>query len=113
MKDLVKRIVGMGISISLTKQAREFLAERGYDPAFGARPLRRALQRYLEDPIAEELLKGKYPSGTTIKVRVNKKSETLRFNAVLPGSVEEVKAEGGEEKESGGERQQEKPADVS
>jgi len=113
MKELVKRIAGMGISISLTKQAREFLAERGYDPSFGARPLRRALQRFLEDPIAEELLKGKYPSGTTIKVRVNKKTESLRFSPVLPGSSEEEKGEGDEGKDAGGERQQEKPADVS
>jgi ATP-dependent Clp protease ATP-binding subunit ClpC len=113
MKELVKRIAGMGISISLTKQAREFLADRGYDPSFGARPLRRALQRYLEDPIAEELLKGKYPPGTTIKVRVNKKTEMLRFTPVLPGAPEEVKAEDEEEKEAGGEKQQEKPADVS
>jgi len=112
MKELVKRIAGMGISISLTKQAREFLADRGYDPSFGARPLRRALQRFLEDPIAEELLKGKYPSGTTIKVRVNKKTESLRFSPVLPGAAENAKVEG-EEKEDGGERQQEKPADVS
>jgi ATP-dependent Clp protease ATP-binding subunit ClpC len=79
MRDLMKRISSMGITIELTKKAKEFLADKGFDPAFGARPLRRALQKYLEDPIAEELLKGKYPEGTTLKVKVNPKLGELRF----------------------------------
>jgi ATP-dependent Clp protease ATP-binding subunit ClpC len=99
LRDLMKRIAQMSISVELTKQAKEFLADRGWDPAFGARPLRRAVQKFLEDPIAEELLKGKYPEGTAIKVRVNKKKDELRFCPILPG-----KTEGGdmeeEEKES-------------
>jgi ATP-dependent Clp protease ATP-binding subunit ClpC len=82
MRELLKRISSMGISVDLTKQAKEFLAEKGYDPAFGARPLRRALQKYLEDPIAEELLKGKYPEGTTIRVSLNKKTGELKFRIV-------------------------------
>lgn len=101
MRDLVKRMTSMGISIELTKQAREFLAERGYDPAFGARPLRRALQKYLEDPIAEELLKGKYPEGTVIRVKVSKKTGELKFSSVQ------------EEDEGGDIREEEKPASAS
>jgi ATP-dependent Clp protease ATP-binding subunit ClpC len=93
MREILKRIGSTGISVQLTKQAKEFLAEKGYDPAFGARPLRRALQRYLEDPLAEEILRGKFPSGTLVKVRVNKKTEELRFSATTPegtdSSVEE------------------------
>ncbi len=89
MRDIMNRMKGMGIGIELTKPAKEFLAEKGYDPSFGARPLRRALQRYVEDPVAEELLKGKYPEGTTIKVKVNKKSDDLRFSAIMPGAKEE------------------------
>ncbi|MCK5571297.1 MAG: ATP-dependent Clp protease ATP-binding subunit, partial [Bacteroidetes bacterium] len=107
MKELVSRIDGMGISIELTKPAREFLADKGYDPAFGARPLRRALQRYLEDPMAEEILKGKYPEGSVIKVKVNKKAETLRFTGVIPAPKEDNTKEDGDVKE------EEKPADVS
>ncbi len=84
MRDLMKRVSSMGITIELTKKAKEFLADKGFDPAFGARPLRRALQKYLEDPIAEELLKGKYPEGTTLKVKVNAKHEELRFTPVTP-----------------------------
>ena len=100
MRDIMKRTKGMGISIELTKQAKEFLADKGYDPAFGARPLRRALQRYLEDPVAEELLKGKYPEGSTIKVRVSKKTGELKFGSSGPaktppdvGKEEEKKAD--------------------
>ncbi|MEW6511791.1 MAG: ATP-dependent Clp protease ATP-binding subunit [Bacteroidota bacterium] len=102
MKDITKRVSGLGITIELTKAAKEFLADKGYDPSFGARPLRRALQRYVEDPVAEELLKGKYPEGTTIKVRVNKKTEDLRFSAILPGKKEEPEDE-----------EEEKQADVT
>jgi len=107
MKELVSRIGGMGISIELTKPAREFLADKGYDPSFGARPLRRALQRYLEDPIAEEILKGKYPEGSLIKVKVNKKTESLKFTAILPSPKE------GDVGEDGDIKGKEKPADVS
>ena len=102
MRDIMKRTKAMGISIELTKQAKEYLAEKGYDPAFGARPLRRALQRYIEDPVAEEILKGKYPEGSTIKVRVSKKTGELKFSSVSP-----AKTEGDVGKE------EEKKADVS
>ena len=101
MRDLLKRISSMGISIELTKPAKEFLADKGYDPAFGARPLRRALQKYLEDPIAEELLKGKYPEGTLIRAKVNKKADELKFSIVTADQVDTP------------EEEEEKSADVS
>jgi ATP-dependent Clp protease ATP-binding subunit ClpC len=101
MRALVKRMASMGISIELTKQAKEFLAEKGYDPAFGARPLRRALQKHLEDPIAEELLKGKYIEGTKIRVKVNKRTGELKFSAIQSTKSPDSKAE------------EEKPASVS
>jgi len=103
MRELVKRIAGMGVTIELTKQAKDFLADKGYDPAFGARPLRRALQRYLEDPVAEELLKEQFPEGSVLKVRVNKKKDELRFSTLVPGN----------QKKDGGVKEEEKPADVS
>jgi ATP-dependent Clp protease ATP-binding subunit ClpC len=103
MRDIMKRTKAMGISIELTKQAKEYLAEKGYDPAFGARPLRRALQRYIEDPVAEEILKGKYPEGSTIKVRVSKKTGELKFSSIPPPA----KTDGDVGKE------EEKTADVS
>jgi ATP-dependent Clp protease ATP-binding subunit ClpC len=103
MKDLLKRMTTMNIDIILAKSAKEFLVGKGYDPAFGARPLRRALQKYLEDPIAEEILKGKYGEGSVIKVSFNKKKEELKFSV---GSKGNIPAEQNEETE-------EKKADVS
>ncbi len=84
MREIMKRIGSTGITVRLTKQAREFLADKGYDPSFGARPLRRALQRFLEDPLAEEILRGKFPAGSVVKVRVSKKGDELRFSGASP-----------------------------
>ncbi len=78
-RDLIARMASMGITIELTKAAKEFLADRGFDPAFGARPLRRSVQKYVEDPLAEEILKGNFASGSKVKVKFNKKAEELKF----------------------------------
>jgi ATP-dependent Clp protease ATP-binding subunit ClpC len=63
---LFKRIMTLGYNIQLTDKAKDFIAERGYDAQYGARPLNRAIQRYLEEPIAEELLKGEIAEGDII-----------------------------------------------
>ncbi len=59
-----------GVEVELEKNVRQFLAGEGYDPAYGARPLRRSIQRYVEDPLSEELLRGKYKPGQTISVKL-------------------------------------------
>lgn len=101
MRDLMKRMESMGITVELTKQAREFLADKGFDPAFGARPLRRALQKYLEDPIAEELLKGKFGEKTKIRVKLSKRTGELKFTKI------------GIQKKGDTITEEEKPADVT
>lgn len=101
MRDLMKRMESMGITVELTKQAREFLADKGFDPAFGARPLRRALQKYLEDPIAEELLKGKFGEKTKIRVKLSKRTGELKFTKI------------GIQKKGDTITEEEKPADVA
>jgi ATP-dependent Clp protease ATP-binding subunit ClpC len=63
---LFDRILQIGYKIELSDKAKDFLAEKGYDHQFGARPLNRAIQRYLEDPVAEEILKGEVEEGGTI-----------------------------------------------
>ncbi len=78
-KELFKRMNAMGISIEISKGAKAFLADKGYDPAFGARPLRRAVQKYVEDQLAEEILKGTFAQGSKVKVRFNKKKDDLEF----------------------------------
>lgn len=79
-QDLVKRMGAMGITIELTKGAKGFLADKGFDPAFGARPLRRAIQKYVEDPLAEEILKGTFANGSKVKVKFSKKDGELKFS---------------------------------
>lgn len=66
------RIKTMGYNISLTDQAFEFLLEKGWDPNFGARPLKRAIQKYIEDPLAEELIKQQHLEGTEFIIDLNK-----------------------------------------
>lgn len=68
MKDLKKRLADRGLSIELSEAALDELAKVGYDPEFGARPLRRAIQNQIEDPLADALLAGTYQEGDTIKV---------------------------------------------
>jgi len=63
---LFSRITALGYNVELTDKAKDFLAEKGYDQQFGARPLNRAIQKYLEDPVAEEILKGDVEQGGTI-----------------------------------------------
>ena len=75
--DVVKRLKDRQIEVELTKDAIELLIERGFDPAYGARPLKRTIQRLLEDPIAEELLLGNFKEGS--KVKVSRKDEQLVF----------------------------------
>ncbi|MDI6781345.1 MAG: ATP-dependent Clp protease ATP-binding subunit [bacterium] len=63
IKDLNDRIQEQGITLELSQAAYDFLFKKGFDPAYGARPLRRAIQRYIEDPLAEEILRGKFKKG--------------------------------------------------
>jgi ATP-dependent Clp protease ATP-binding subunit ClpC len=79
LRELTNRMSTMKITIHLNKPAREFLVNKGFDPAFGARPLKRALQKYLEDAIAEEILRNKLGDQSIIMVKYNKKLDALKF----------------------------------
>ena len=70
------------LDLVLTEAAKTFLVQKGYDRALGARPLRRAIQRYLEDPLAEQVLLGGYNPGTTIIVDVDEEADVLSFETV-------------------------------
>ncbi len=76
---LIARITNIGYNISLTDKAKDFLAEKGYDQQYGARPLNRAIQKYVEDPLAEEILKGEVQEGDTIVVDFGGEGELLTF----------------------------------
>ena len=77
---LFKRIIELGYLIELTKKAKDFLSEKGYDPQFGARPLNRAIQKYLEDLVAEEILKSQIKEGETILADWDGKSDGLKVS---------------------------------
>jgi ATP-dependent Clp protease ATP-binding subunit ClpC len=77
--DLFKRVEDLGIKIEMDKTAKEFLVEKGYDPQFGARPLRRAIQKYVEDPMAESILSEDLGEGDTITVSHKKDAEEMSF----------------------------------
>lgn len=76
---LQKRLKHQNITIEITKPVREYLADKGYDQNYGARPLRRAIQRYLEDPLSEEILKGNIKENTRVRVKTKKGSEDFIF----------------------------------
>jgi ATP-dependent Clp protease ATP-binding subunit ClpC len=79
MKEVQERLTEHDITVELTDAARKWLAKEGYDPAFGARPLRRAIQKYVESPLSMELLGGKFKDGATVQVDVDEKENKLVF----------------------------------
>ena len=83
-KKLCDRLKEKEIILKLDKAAREFLMDKGYDPNYGARPMRRAVERYLEDPLAESLLRSDIKEGDTVKVSYKKDAEELTFKPVKP-----------------------------
>ena len=89
MERIYEQLKNSDLEILLSDEAKEFLSSEGYDREFGARPLRRAIQRLLEDPLSEELLKGIYKAGSTIIVSY-KEGETLTFEAVEAPSEPDV-----------------------
>ncbi|NQT21582.1 MAG: ATP-dependent Clp protease ATP-binding subunit [Planctomycetes bacterium] len=68
-KNVLDRLRERNIDVKISNPAKEFIIERGFDPDFGARPIRRAIERFIEDPLSEELLRGQFKSGDTILVQ--------------------------------------------
>ncbi|MCB0697033.1 MAG: ATP-dependent Clp protease ATP-binding subunit, partial [Chitinophagaceae bacterium] len=79
MKDVLKRLSNLGFQLELKEAAKKFIAQKGYDPQFGARPLHRAIQKHLEDPLAEELLNHKIKEGDTVVADFNEKEGKITF----------------------------------
>jgi ATP-dependent Clp protease ATP-binding subunit ClpC len=79
-----KKISTQGLMVSVADDAKEFLVEKGFDPHYGARPLQRAIQRLLEDPLAEDILSKKVSAGTTIYVSADKTAGKLVFSTTPP-----------------------------
>jgi ATP-dependent Clp protease ATP-binding subunit ClpC len=77
LEELLDRIEELGYTLKLTKKAKLFIVEKGFDKQYGARPLKRAIQKYIEDALAEEIIKSKIHEGDTIKMDLDKKSQAL------------------------------------
>lgn len=79
LSDLKSRLEEKNLGLSIKESAMAFLLEKGYDPVFGARPLKRTIQRYIEDPLSEEILRGKYEEGDKIIITYKKNDNKLSF----------------------------------
>jgi ATP-dependent Clp protease ATP-binding subunit ClpC len=79
LADMAKRLAERGLSIHVTDDAKKFIAEKGYDPLYGARHLKRALQKHLDDPLAEEILRGQFHGDCNIKVDMSPDKDKLQF----------------------------------
>lgn len=101
VSDLRNRLIANGMSIELTDAARDLVAKRGTDKIYGARPLRRAIQTMIEDPLAEELLEGKWAAGDIVKV--DAAGDELTFTKTqgeIPAPTERVHMDGPQARES-------------
>ena len=82
LKQLYERIHGLGYKIKITKKAKEQIVEKGWDPQFGARPLKRAIQKYVEDVLAEELIKHKLSEDDTVHLDYDAKKDEMTVKII-------------------------------
>ncbi|HEY4562168.1 MAG TPA: AAA family ATPase, partial [Thermoanaerobaculia bacterium] len=87
LADVEKRLAEEEIRLKLSQQAIDFLIENGYDEKFGARPIRRAIQRYLEDPLSEKILLAEYAPGDEVEVTVGEDKASLAFRVLSKSST--------------------------
>jgi len=88
MKGVTKRLHNLGLTLELTEDAKKFISEKGYDSQFGARPLHRAIQKYLEDPLAEEILNMNIKDGDVLVAGLDKENAKITFE-IKGGVVKE------------------------
>ena len=79
LKGLFDRILSLGYKIDLTDEAKDFIADKGFDSQYGARPLKRAIQKYLEDPMAEVIIESSLEAGDTLQVIKDEKNEDIKI----------------------------------
>jgi ATP-dependent Clp protease ATP-binding subunit ClpC len=84
---VVERLKNRNIQIHIDEKAKDYLVEKGYDPTYGARPMRRAVERFLEDPLAEEILKGKLHDNSPVQVRLEEDKLIFTQAAAAEGAL--------------------------
>jgi ATP-dependent Clp protease ATP-binding subunit ClpC len=82
LQHLYKRITELGYKLKLSDEAKDFIADKGYDQNFGARPLKRAIQKYLEDALAEEIVKAEMGEGDILEVILDKEKSELKMSVI-------------------------------
>ncbi|MBF45228.1 MAG: Clp protease ClpC [Flavobacteriales bacterium] len=92
LKVLFERIIELGYTLTLDKKAKNFIAEKGYDSQFGARPLKRAIQKYLEDIIADEIVNSNLKEGDEIKITYDNDKEELKIKIIKPKREKTLKS---------------------
>jgi len=91
LNQLLDRLKGMGYTLKLSEDAKKFVAEKGFDPKFGARPLHRAIQKYIEDPLAEYILNNNPEEGASFKATLNKAKDGLVVTSASKKKAQDVK----------------------
>ena len=86
LKGLMRRVAELGAKVEVTAEAKAFLVEKGYDPQYGARPLKRAIQKYLEDELAEVFIKG-VMEGVAFRTEVDREHDKLVVRKQEPASA--------------------------
>jgi ATP-dependent Clp protease ATP-binding subunit ClpC len=86
-RELDERLSDEGMTVVRTDAATDFLVDHGYDERYGARPLKRAIQRYIEDPLSDRILMGEFTSGSEIEVDVDPDGEQLTFRVAAPSEA--------------------------
>lgn len=84
LSHLVNRVIQMGYKITISPKAKDYIIDKGWDEQFGARPLKRAIQKYIEDQLAEEIIKTKLVEGTHIKVSLDSKKDEIKITFSAP-----------------------------
>jgi len=93
---LYGRIESLGYKVDVTDQAKDFIADKGFDEQFGARPLKRAIQKFLEDPLAEEIIKSNIDEGDTLKVTLDEENKKIKIAISKARKKKKKTEEGGE-----------------
>ena len=102
LKKVRERLEAKGMALELDKAAKDFLIDKGFNPDFGARPLRRAIGSHIEDPLAESLLSGEFRAGQKIKVTRKEGAENLFFTSEpMPEAAEDKKKKAPKEAAAG------------
>ena len=91
LRNIFKRVEEMGYTLALTEKAKDFIAEKGWDDQFGARPLKRAIQKYVEDALAEELIMNPMGTGSKIEIDLDEESQDIKVH-LIPVETKELKS---------------------